>query len=139
MAETAWTKGPWTLETVRTSSGLCHKIGPFPWKPDRENHACIYVDYPSRDGAAARDQELLANARLIAAAPAMAEALEAHQEWADKENAGPQYPPGMSRDAPGGEEIWRAWWNEQLDLCDRASKLTRTALALARGQEQETK
>lgn len=66
-------------------------------------------------------------------------ALEAHQEWADKENAGPQYPPGMSRDAPGGEEIWRAWWNEQLDLCDRASKLTRTALALARGQEQEKK
>jgi hypothetical protein len=60
------TKGPWSLETVKTSDGLCHKIGPFPWKDDRQNHACIYVKYP---GAGPIEEELLANARLIAAAP----------------------------------------------------------------------
>lgn len=24
------TPGPWSLETVRTQSGICHKVGPFP-------------------------------------------------------------------------------------------------------------
>lgn len=73
MSEVKHTPGPWTLETVRTSSGLCHKIGPFPWKTGKENHACIYDDYPSHgsDGT----PELLANAHLIAAAPEMLEAL----------------------------------------------------------------
>lgn len=63
------TPGPWTLETVRTASGLCHKVGPFP--PRREGgaprHACLYSDYPSESNPA--DQELLANAHLISAAP----------------------------------------------------------------------
>ena len=59
------TPGPWKLETVRTSCGLCHKIGPFPWREGQENHACIYDDYPPPGGR----PELVANARLIAAAP----------------------------------------------------------------------
>lgn len=42
------TPGPWPLETVKTSVGTCHKIG----------------------------DELLANARLISAAPEMLAALE---------------------------------------------------------------
>lgn len=112
MAETAWTKGPWTLETVRTSSGICHKIGPFPWKADKTNHACIYVDYPSHDGSAARDKELLANARLIAAAPTMAEALV-----------------NILEKIEGGVVC----------LDDDVIAFARTALALARGQEQERK
>src|SRR5690606_24171312 len=71
------TPGPWTLETVRTSSGLCHKVGPFPWKQGKENHACIYDDYPAlgSDGT----PELVANARLIAAAPDMLAALKAQE------------------------------------------------------------
>ena len=68
------TKGPWKLETVKTSSGFCHKIGPFPWKVGRDNHACIYVDYPN--GAVGPvELELKANAHLMAAAPKMLEAL----------------------------------------------------------------
>lgn len=63
------TPGPWTLETVRTSIGFCHKIGPFPWNR-QQNHACIYVDYP------VHGDELLANARLIAAAPDLLKALQ---------------------------------------------------------------
>lgn len=61
------TPGPWMLETVQTSCGVCHKIGPFPGKqggsPSR--HACMYADYPSVGNPA--DAELLANARLMAA------------------------------------------------------------------------
>jgi len=60
------TPGPWSLETVRTSSGICYKIGPFPWREGKSNHACIYVDYPGTDATTA---ELEANARLITSAP----------------------------------------------------------------------
>jgi hypothetical protein len=64
------------LDTVQTSVGICHKIGPFP--PGRENgrerNACLYADYPSEFNPA--DQELLANARLIASAPDLLAALE---------------------------------------------------------------
>ncbi|MFA1686534.1 hypothetical protein ACDY99_23880 [Achromobacter dolens] len=66
---TTHTPGPWTLETVRTVSGFCHKVGPFPARREGGDprHACLYSDYPSESNPA--DQELLANARLIAAAP----------------------------------------------------------------------
>ncbi|WP_429941841.1 hypothetical protein [Achromobacter xylosoxidans] len=71
------TPGPWTLETVRTVSGFCHKVGPFPARREGGDprHACLYSDYPSESNPA--DQELLANARLIAAAPELLKALEA--------------------------------------------------------------
>ena len=70
------TPGPWKLETAKTSCGICHKIGPFPFRPDRISHACVYVDAASHDGSSPVDQELLANARLIAAAPELLAALE---------------------------------------------------------------
>ena len=65
----AHTPGPWSMQTVRTSSGLCHKVGPFPGKRDGDaaRHACLYADYPSPGNPS--DEELAANARLIAAAP----------------------------------------------------------------------
>ena len=72
---TTFTPGPWTLETVPTSCGVCHKVGPFPPRRNDESprHACLYCDYPSPGNPA--DDELLANARLIAAAPELYEAL----------------------------------------------------------------
>ena len=66
-----WTPGPWTMETVRTSVGVCFKVGPFPWKNGKLNHACIYADYPGPQEHATAE----ANAKLIAAAPDLAEAL----------------------------------------------------------------
>lgn len=69
------TSGPWTLTTVETSCGICHKIGPFPWKNGKQNHACIYVNYASHNGTGEHEAELLANARLIAAAPELLENL----------------------------------------------------------------
>ena len=41
------TPGPWRVETVPTSCGICHKVGPFPGKrPDYQpRHACLYADH----------------------------------------------------------------------------------------------
>ncbi len=70
------TPGPWGLETVPTSIGICHQIGPFPSTGYMEdNHACVYVD-GRNSGGDSNAVELLANARLIAAAPELLEALE---------------------------------------------------------------
>ena len=70
-----WTPGPWAMETVRTSCGTCHRIGPFPRpahasKP--EGWACVYDDYPPGVGS----PDLLANSHLIAAAPDLYAALD---------------------------------------------------------------
>ena len=75
--ETKWTPGPWSLETVPTSCGVCHKIGPFPSKGifHTHGHACVYADYASEENPI--DRELLANATLIAEAPELYKALEA--------------------------------------------------------------
>ena len=61
------TPGPWSVETVPTSCGICHKVGPFPGKrpDDPPRHACLYADYPSQGNPA--DDELKANADFIAA------------------------------------------------------------------------
>ena len=66
----AHTPGPWTISTLRTTSGICHQIGPFPWRDGQQNHACIYVDGQFHsDRATEIQRELLANAHVIAAAP----------------------------------------------------------------------
>jgi len=67
------TPGPWTNQVVNTVSGVCFKVGPFPWKEGELNHACIYADYPNKSGY----EQCAANARLIAAAPDLLEALQA--------------------------------------------------------------
>lgn len=79
MSETKHTPGPWTLETVQTSVGVCHKIGPL-GNSTRLHSACLYDDcYSDR----ARDLQLLADASLIAAAPELLEALKAATEEID--------------------------------------------------------
>lgn len=64
------TPGPWTLETVRTQVGVCHKIGKL-GSTTKLNYACLYDDCHS---AEPRDLQLLADAKLIVAAPALLEA-----------------------------------------------------------------
>lgn len=61
------TPGPWTIETVPTQIGHCHKIMPMV--------ACLYVDHRGSDF---KDQKTLtakADAHLMAAAPDMLAAL----------------------------------------------------------------
>lgn len=70
------TPGPWTLETVKTSIGSCHKVGKFPCHGSHQfTAACVYVDGIFPGMSSPISDELLANARLIAAAPEMLAAL----------------------------------------------------------------
>jgi hypothetical protein len=76
-------------------------------------------------------EESAANARLIAAAPDLLEALRLHKAWSDSEDRGPDYG-GQSRDThPDGEAIWSRWWHYNLDLCARAQAATDAAIAKA--------
>jgi hypothetical protein len=47
------------------------------------------------------------------------------REWWKREDDGPQYPLGESRDTPGNEAIWREWYDGNQDLCSQV----RAALA----------
>lgn len=67
------TKGPWKLETVKTSIGVCHKIGPL-GITTKIKSACLYDNcYSDKAG----DLQLLGDAYLIAAAPDLLEACKA--------------------------------------------------------------
>lgn len=84
------TPGPWMLATVPTSIGSCHKIGPFPGAGHRPHtYACVYADgiRPGIDDALPAAIELAANARLMAAAPDLAMALELIAADADAGNS----------------------------------------------------
>ncbi len=84
------TPGPWTLETVKTSVGLCHKIGTFPSQGTRPStYACVYEDgmglWRVFDNGTL-DTELLANARLIAAAPDLLDGCKCVASWLESFN-----------------------------------------------------
>jgi hypothetical protein len=60
------TPGPWERETVRTSIGSCHKIGPLPGTVIGETgHACIYADFEGVEPTSDRGRELLVDADII--------------------------------------------------------------------------
>ena len=85
------TPGEWSLKTVPTSDGSCHKIGPFPSasRVHSETHACVYAIgiRLGIDDSTPVARELLANARLIAAcSPANMSAILAHIEAQAFEN-----------------------------------------------------
>ncbi len=128
MSEKAHTPGPWVLNEVRTQCGRAFRIGSGEMVEAGKGCCIIYDDYPGDP-----NNQRAANARLIAAAPEMLEALRLHKAWSDSENSGPDYG-GQTRDThPDGERIWRVWWNNNLDLCDRAQKATDAALSKATG------
>jgi len=79
------------------------------------------------DAAKLHDFVLLEIARADLVEP-LVEALRFHQLWEKREKEGPLYPFGVTRDTPEGEKIWRAWWNDQLRLCELSHVLTDSAL-----------
>ena len=70
------TPGPWRTVEVPTSIGTCHRIFPLAWGDEPPTHGgiCVYDDRTSLNPHA--DGEQAANARLIAAAPDLLDALE---------------------------------------------------------------
>lgn len=90
-ARPAHTPAPWSLKTVPTSDGSCHKIGPFPSasRAHSETHACVYASgiRLGIDDSTPVARELLANARLIAASPTMYSYIAERAAVGDKEAA----------------------------------------------------
>jgi len=99
MAETQHTPGPWTIDHER--------IGP-PGEPvallcdTTASTPGTVVEWP-RFGEVVDDAENEANARLIASAPALLEALE--DALADLEGIMPEYEPSGDREHPGWQTI----------------------------------
>ena len=133
------TQEPWALETVDTSIGICHKIGPFPSKGVHgETHACVYNDNVrvSDPGHSWIGDELYANAQRIvtcvnalagiqnpAAIPEVVEALKAICQYGSDT---------LSGRADGGLDD-REW---QRDAVIEMTKRARTALAKLEGTDQ---
>ena len=105
-----FTPGPWLLRTTPTSAGLCHIVSAADWRG-----AFIYGDGIRKgvDDALPKAQELAANARLIAAAPDLLEALQRIEEY------------------------WNQDQNEtaMADACWHAINTARAAIAKATGEQ----
>jgi hypothetical protein len=65
--------------------------------------------------------------RLRARTATLTEATQAFTAWLASESTGPDYR-GTYRDTPTGEQIWRAWYDNNLHLCAEALRLGRNAL-----------
>ena len=85
----AWTPGPWTYQMTISSSGPVPQVQTVPVGPDGGRYSTLICTL-SRTGEKSGTRE--ANARLIAAAPEMAEALREllEDEWRMSPDWGPQ-------------------------------------------------
>jgi hypothetical protein len=77
----------------------------------------------SGEGRVLRDEIV----RLRARNATLTEATQAFTAWLASENTGPDYG-GTYRDTPTGEQIWRAWYDNNLHLCAEALRLGSSAL-----------
>ena len=59
---------------------------------------------------------------------ALLDAARWHLAWIDAENAGPDYGTQTRDTHPQGEQIWRAWWDGQLELCARTEAACRAGI-----------
>lgn len=76
------TPGPWEMKTLKTQCGICHTIGDFQSsRRQRPTYACVYDDGSDLGHP---EPTLLANARLMAAAPELLELLKWAVEHSDE-------------------------------------------------------
>lgn len=102
-------------------SGIGHEFG-----ANRDWYLAVCRDWPKvRDTVVALADLADAQAKEIAR---MRAALRLHKAWSDSDAAGPDYGGQTRNTHPDGEIIWRRWWENQLDLCDRAITATNAAL-----------
>ena len=125
---------------------LAQAATPGPWKAGQylgsPRQFVIHTDvgdggrgsYVAFTSAAFGNDETIANARLIAAAPDLLEACETFAEWLGREERG-FVRAGNKRDTPEGERAWRDWYNENLRLCALAQEQARAAIARATGEQ----
>lgn len=120
---------------------MTSKHSPGPWS--FQDHGSLILD--ARSGSS---QTLVAkvevntyrdegryNAHLIAAAPELLEACQTFAEWLRREEAGSHGQPWAGkRGTPEGEAAWRAWWEENLRICNLAQEQVRAAITKAAGE-----
>jgi hypothetical protein len=117
---------------------------PGPWQPHQRSGQFFvmsqHVRHPNANGLAWHDVAYLCvsngcgeeDAKLIAAAPDLAEACATFAEWLRREEAGGTNEPWSGkRDTPEGETAWREWYDENLRICSLAQSQARAALAKA--------
>ena len=95
------------------------------------------MSHPSEGSELVCEVDEHANARLIASAPLLMEALEAVYDWLEFEDGTsqpPLFPEGVVRDSPEGERIYRAFRDKCMAMCRRANRLMPEALKAARGE-----
>jgi hypothetical protein len=132
------TPGPWLISTPN-SNEYTRGVHGAQIGDDFSFVICDLAD----DGYPEHERE--ANARLIAAAPALAEACKTFGEWLRREEDGffawlkVEYPAlaanyadsGAARESVEGEAAWRLWYHGNLEICSLAQSQARAALALA--------
>lgn len=132
MTEMKWTPGPWFVSGVRfkMNGGEWHSVNRYDEDRKRdENIAC--VGYDPRTGAGTAD------AHLIAAAPEMAEALQAEEEADRLFDVADEYThraegEGWLNDPTGSMHVTEAW-DRARQARERAKELRRAAFQKAGG------
>lgn len=126
MSDETHTPGPWSLRIEEGHAEVGYRE--IYVEAGGVDLAIIYGDESVKPWAEDR-----ANARLIAAAPELLEAVAMLVEWWDREESGPQYSDPAGRDGPRGEAEAREWFYGNVNLAGETHKLARAALAKARG------
>ena len=96
------------LETVPTSIGYCHKIGPLPGGKEHEKYACIYHDNYQPDHL---DDRLMATAQLFVAAV----------NGLDRLAREPQ-PATMKLTAEQIREVFESYWSGTSSISEKAAE-----------------
>jgi len=113
------THGEWTLDIVQVGKE---------WLKGRLTEAVV-----CGDEVVAICAENQANARLIAAAPDLLQAVRTFADWLRREEEGFDHTKD-DRNTPEGEAAWRAWYDGNLNVCALAREQARAAIAKAEGE-----
>jgi hypothetical protein len=127
----AYTPGPWEVDPSYHWYERSVRPGKYHAQVRAMNGEAWTPIARCQSNAQSVDNE--ANARLIAAAPALLEACQTFVEWLRREKEG--LPAGIERDTPEGERQWCTWWEEYLRIYDLAQQQAIAAIEKATGEQ----